>query len=316
MNDLVFLAFAISFVICGLLCRILLPVLHKLKFGQQVREEGPKAHLSKSGTPTMGGIAIIAAMLIGTAPFIGLNIDVVVIMVVTFIFSMIGLLDDLLKIVKKQSEGLKAWQKMAFQLIATIALVTYVGLAYDGGTCVLIPFYGIVDLGGWYYPVAIVAVLGTVNGGNFTDGLDGLASSVTVVICAFLAVASAVLKYSLEAPAIAMAGALLTFLIYNAYPAKLFMGDTGSLGIGGFVAAQALLMKMPVFLIICAFIYMIEIISVIMQVTYFKLTHGKRIFKMAPIHHHFELSGWSETRTVVLFTVVTIICCIIAYLGI
>lgn len=315
MDNIVFLSFGISFVICAVLCKVLLPVLHRLKFGQQVRAEGPKAHLAKSGTPTMGGIAIMLAMLIGTAPLIGVNIDAVVVMVITFIFAMIGFLDDMLKIVKKQSEGLKAWQKMAFQAVATIALVTYVGLAYDGGTSVLVPFYGMVDLGGWYFPVAIVAVLGTVNGANFTDGLDGLASSVTAVICAFLAAASLVLEYRLEAPALAMAGALLAFLLYNAYPAKLFMGDTGSLGLGGFVAAQALLMKMPIFLIICAFIYMIEIISVIMQVTYFKLTHGKRIFKMAPIHHHFELSGWSETQTVALFTVVTIICCIIAYLG-
>lgn len=312
---LTLLAFAISFIAGVILCKILIPVLHRLKFGQQVREEGPQAHLKKSGTPTMGGIMIVIAMMLGCAFFMRGSIDMAVILVMTFIFAIIGFLDDFLKILKRQSEGLKAWQKMGLQIIATVALVLYVGLATDAGTTTIIPFYGVVNLGGWYYPLAIVAVLGTVNGANFTDGLDGLASSVTGVICIFLVSASAALGAGLEAPAFAMFGALLAFLLFNSYPARVFMGDTGSLALGGFVAVMALMMRIPVFLIIFAFVYMMEIISVILQVGYFKLTHGKRIFKMAPIHHHFELSGWSETQTVTLFTITTVICCIIAYLG-
>lgn len=315
MDYTAYLAFGVSFILGAVLCKLLIPVLHKFKFGQYVRKEGPQSHISKSGTPTMGGIAIVVAMLVGSVFYIGGNMDTLIVMVMTFIFAIIGFLDDTLKILKKQSEGLKAWQKMGFQVLATVALVMYVGIASDGGTQTLIPFYGMIDPGGWFYPLAIVAVLGTVNGGNFTDGLDGLACSVTAVICAYLTVASVLLETALEGSSMAMAGALLAFLIYNAYPAKVFMGDTGSLALGGFVATQALLMKMPIFLIIFAFIYMIEIISVILQVSYFKLTGGKRIFKMAPIHHHFELSGWSETRTVTVFTIVTVICCIIAYLG-
>ena len=314
MKKIFFLALAISFAACVVLCIVLIPALRRLKLGQQVRDDGPRAHLSKSGTPTMGGIAIIAAMILGTVCFIR-NIDAVVVLIMTFIFALIGLLDDSLKIMKKQSEGLKAWQKMALQLVGAAALVLYVALATDNATLTIIPFYGTVDLGGWFYPVAIVAVLGTVNGANFTDGLDGLSSSVTIVICAFLVAASITLGESLEAPALAMAGALMAYLLFNAYPAKLFMGDTGSLALGGFVSSMALMMKIPVFLIIFAFIYMVEIISVILQVGYFKLTKGKRLFKMAPLHHHFELSGFSETRTVTLFTTVTVICCIIAYLG-
>lgn len=314
MNKITFLAFGIGFAACVVLLILLIPVLHKFKFGQQIRQEGPEAHLKKSGTPTMGGIAIVAAMIIGTAAFIR-NIEIIVILIITLVFGIIGLLDDMLKIMKKQSEGLKAWQKFGLQVIATLALVFYVGLATENGTQSIIPFFGTVDLGFWFYPIAIVAVLGTVNGANFTDGLDGLSSSVTAIICGFLAVCSVVLESSLEAGALAYAGALLAFYLFNAYPAKIFMGDTGSLAMGGFVAAMALMMKIPVFLIIFAFIYMIEIISVILQVGYFKLTHGKRLFKMAPIHHHFELSGFSETRTVALFDVVTLICCIIAYTG-
>ena len=314
MDKLILLAPAISFVICVIGIAIMIPILKKLNFGQQIRKEGPQAHLAKSGTPTMAGIVIIIAMVLGSLMFVR-DMNMVVLLVITFIFGIIGLLDDSLKILKKQSEGLKAWQKMAFEVVAAVALVLYVAMATENGTQTLIPFCGTVDIGWWYYPLAIVAVLGTVNGANFTDGVDGLSSSVTIVICIFLAAASAFLGYSYAAPALAYAGALCAYLLYNAYPAKVFMGDTGSLAMGGFVAAAALLMKIPIFIIIFAFVYVAEIVSVILQVGYFKLTHGKRLFKMTPIHHHFELSGFSETRTVVLFTTVTVICCIIAYIG-
>ena len=179
----------------------------------------------------------------------------------------------------------------------------------------IVPFYGEVDLGGWFYPLGAVAVLGTVNGANFTDGLDGLASSVTIIISGFITVASVVLNEDAHAASLAMAGALMAFLFFNSYPAKVFMGDTGSLGLGGFVAVSALMLRMPIFLILVAFIYLAEILSVILQVGFFKLTHGKRIFKMSPIHHHFELCGWSETRVVTIFTIVTVLLCIVAYIG-
>ena len=314
MNKIYFLAPAISFTSGVILMFVLIPLLRRLHFGQPVREEGPKAHLSKNGTPTMGGIGIMIALIAGSIAFVR-DLDMIVILVITFIFAIIGLLDDSLKIIKKQSEGLKAWQKMAFQIIAAAALVLYVGLATDNGTQTIIPFYGIIDLKGWFYPIAFVAVLGTVNGANFTDGVDGLSSSVTSIICVFLAFASCALGAGYEPLALAMAGALIAYYLFNAYPAKIFMGDTGSLAMGGFVAAMALMMKIPVFLIIFALIYVVEILSVILQVGYFKLTHGKRLFKMAPIHHHFELSGFSETKTVALFDVVTVICCLIAYIA-
>lgn len=315
MNDLLFIAFGVGFLLCVILCPICIPLLHRLKFGQNVREEGPEAHLKKSGTPTMGGIMILVAMLVGSAIFSVNYPDVFYIMIFTALFGVIGLLDDILKIVRHQSEGLKAWQKMGLQILVTAALVLYIALASPMGTTTIIPFFGVVDLGGWFYPLAIIAILGTVNGANFTDGLDGLASSVTIVIGVFLTVAAQMIGSDAIPATLAMVGALTAFLIFNTYPAKVFMGDTGSLALGGFVAITAFSLRMPIFLILFAFIYLIEIISVILQVGVFKLTHGKRLFRMAPIHHHFELGGWSETRVVCVFTIVTVILSVIAYIG-
>lgn len=314
MNKIYFLAAAISFTLGVILMFVLIPLLRRLKFGQPVRDDGPQAHLAKNGTPTMGGIGIMIALIAGSAAFVK-NLDMIIILVITCIFAIIGVLDDSLKIIKKQSEGLKAWQKMLLQIIAAAALVLYVAMATENGTQTIIPFYGVIDLKGWFYPIALIAVLGTVNGANLTDGVDGLSSSVTSIICVFLAFASAALGAGLEPLALAMAGALVAYYLFNAYPARIFMGDTGSLAMGGFVCAMALMMKIPIFLIIFALIYVAEIVSVILQVGYFKLTHGKRLFKMAPLHHHFELSGFSETKTVALFDVVTVICCIISYLA-
>ena len=310
-----FIALGVSLVLGLILCPIFIPLLHKMKFGQYVREEGPEAHLKKSGTPTMGGIMILIAMLVGSAVVSIWYPDVFYVMLFTFLFGVIGLFDDVLKITKHQSEGLKAWQKMGLQIIVTAAMILFVGL-HEGGTSTIIPFYGEVVLGGWFYPIAAVAILGTVNGANFTDGLDGLASSVTAVITIFFTIAAVMMKSDMVGSSLAMLGALLAFLCFNAYPAKVFMGDTGSLALGGFVSVTAMIMRMPIFLIIIAFIYMIEIISVILQVGYFKLTHGKRIFKMAPIHHHFELCGWSETKVVTVFTIITIALCAVALIGI
>ncbi|MCQ2529855.1 MAG: phospho-N-acetylmuramoyl-pentapeptide-transferase [Lachnospiraceae bacterium] len=317
MNWLTLIAAGIAFVVGIILVPVFIPILKKLKFGQQVREDGPQAHLKKSGIPTMGGICIVIAMIVGTAVFFPQTAaHTIPVAACTFLFALIGFLDDYLKIKKKQSEGLKAWQKMALQIIFMVALMLYVALGTENGTSTMIPFYGMVDLKGWFYPIAVIAILGTVNGANFTDGLDGLASCVTIVITLFFTVATAMLSNFLDPASLAMLGALVAFLVFNHYPAKIFMGDTGSLALGGYVAAEAFLLKMPIMLILVAFIYLIEIISVILQVGYFKLTHGKRLFRMAPIHHHFELGGWSEVKVVIMFTIITLVLSIIAVLGI
>lgn len=310
-----FIALGLSLVIGLILCPIAIPLLHKMKFGQYIREEGPEAHLKKSGTPTMGGIMILLAMLAGSAVVSIWYPDVFYVMIFTFLFGIIGLIDDLLKLARHQSEGLKAWQKMGLQIIVTAILVIYIGVLVPNGTQVLIPFYGMMDLHGWFFPVAVVAILGTVNGANFTDGLDGLASSVTAVIAGFFTIAGTMLLSDVVGSSLAMIGALLAFLCFNSYPAKVFMGDTGSLALGGFVAVTALMLRMPIFLILIAFIYLAEILSVMLQVGFFKLTHGRRLFKMSPIHHHFELCGWSETRVVTVFTIITVVLCAVSLVG-
>ena len=310
-----FIALIISFILVVILCPIFIPILRKWKFGQNIREEGPEAHLKKSGTPTMGGVVILIAMLIGTLVFAFAYPQLFQIMLITFLFGLIGLIDDVLKIAKHQSEGLKAWQKMGLQIIVTVVFMLYIALASPSGTCMIIPFLGEVDMGFWFYPISIVAILGTVNGANFTDGLDGLASGVTVIITVFFTAAAIILHQNVYISGFAMIGALMAFLVFNAYPAKIFMGDTGSLALGGFVCGIAFMLKMPIFLIIVAFVYLAEILSVMLQVSYFKLTHGKRIFKMTPIHHHFELCGWSEVRVVVLFTVVSVLLGIVGFIG-
>ena len=317
MNWLTLIALAIGFAAGMILVPVFIPILKKFKFGQQVREEGPEAHLKKSGTPTMGGICIVIAFLLGTAFFIPLSAEAVPVMAATFLFSLIGFLDDYLKIKKQQSEGLKAWQKFLLQIIFAVGLMLYCSLALKHGTTTLIPFLGECDLHGFWYVITFFAIMGCVNGANFTDGLDGLLSSVTIVIALFLTVISVLFfgKGAFDPASLAILGALVAFLVYNHYPAKIFMGDTGSLAIGAFVAAEAMVFRMPVFLIFFAFIYLLEIVSVILQVGYFKLSHGKRIFRMAPIHHHFELGGMSENKVVVLFTVITVIGCLVAAAG-
>lgn len=308
-------ALVIGLVLGAVLCRLLIPVLHRFKFGQNVRQEGPKEHLKKAGTPTMGGIAIVIAFCAGALVFCGASEYMLPVVIFTFLFAVIGFLDDYLKIKKKQSEGLKAWQKMGLQIIVTAVLLIYIICFTENGTTTIVPFFGAVDFKAWLWPLGFFAILGTVNGANFTDGLDGLASSVTIVISLFLTFACALLIPGLAMAPTAMIGALIAFLIYNHYPAKLFMGDTGSLALGGFVAAMAFVMQIPIFLIFFAFIYLIEIISVILQVLYFKKTGGKRLFRMAPIHHHYELGGWSENKVVIVFSAVTLVLSVVAYIG-
>ena len=315
MGIYILIAVAISFGVGLILCPIAIPILHKLKFGQYIREEGPASHQKKSGTPTMGGIVIIIAFVLGSVFFIGNYPSVKYVVIFTCCFGIIGLLDDSLKLAKHQSEGLKSWQKFSLQIIVTALLLLYIALGTEEGTYLIIPFLGYFDMHGWFYPIAAIAILGTVNGANFTDGLDGLAATVTSVIAVFFTGAGIVLKAGITPSTCAMIGALFAFLFFNCYPAKVFMGDTGSLALGGFVAVVAMILKMPVFLIIVAFVYLAEIASVIIQVGYFKISHGKRIFKMSPIHHHFELCGWSETKVVTIFTIVTILLSAIAYAG-
>lgn len=308
----------VAFLVSVCLCPLLIPVLHKLKFGQYIREEGPAEHQKKSGTPTMGGIMILIGILLPSLFFVKDYPNIVPILFMTLGFGLIGFLDDFIKVVMKRNLGLRAWQKMALQILVTAVFLVYSLKVNNLGTEILIPFAGItVEMPAWLYVIFIFfVVVGTVNGANLTDGLDGLASSVTVMIAVFFTVVSMITGGGIEPVTGAVVGSLLGFLLFNCYPAKVFMGDTGSLALGGFVAASACMMKMQIFLLLVAVIYVVETISVILQVVYFKLTHGKRLFKMAPIHHHFELCGWSETRVVAVFSIVTALCCLIALKGI
>ena len=314
----IFLPAFISFALTVLLCPIFIPILHRMKFGQFIREEGPESHLKKAGTPTMGGIVMLAAFTVSSLAYMFNESQIFPVILLTVGFGFIGFLDDFIKLAKKRSLGLRAWQKLGLQIVLTGYFAYVIMSDYPELTQIIIPFTGgqvVWNLGVLFVPFVFIAVLGTVNGANFTDGLDGLATSVTVVIAMFFAIFSLRIESPVYLTAMIMIGTLLGFLIFNTYPAKVFMGDTGSLALGGFVAAEAFMLKVPLFIIIVAFIYLAEILSVMLQVSYFKITHGKRIFKMSPIHHHFELSGFEETRVVAMFTVVTILCCFIGFIA-
>lgn len=290
--------------------------LHKLKFGQFIRDDGPESHLKKSGTPTMGGILFLLGILAGSLFYIGNYPKLIPILFVTLGFGLIGFLDDYIKVVMKRSLGLTPAQKMLGQIIITAIFAFYMIKISDLGTDILIPFSGgkTLELGWMYVPILFFVVLGTVNGANFTDGLDGLASSVTILIAVFFTVIAMTSDAGIHPVTCAVIGALLGFLCFNTHPAKVFMGDTGSLALGGFVVSSAYMLKMPLFLPIVAFIYFVEVLSVIIQVTYFKRTK-KRIFRMAPIHHHFELGGWPETKVVSIFSIVTAVLCLVGMLA-
>lgn len=312
----------IAFVISLTLCPIIIPFLRKLKWGQYVRSNGPKSHLRKTGTPTMGGIVILLGIVLTSVIYVKDNKDIIPVLFATVGFGLIGFLDDYLKVIMKRSMGLKVWQKLLGQILVTTIFVIYFTYYTDVGTSVLLPFTGgflkgyYLEVGIWFVPMMIFIILGTVNGANFTDGLDGLAASVTLQITTFFSVAAIVVGSSISPITNAAAGSLLGFLVFNIYPARVFMGDTGSLALGGFVAASAFMLKMPLFLMIVGLVYLIEVISVMLQIIYFRITGGKRLFRMAPIHHHFELCGWSEMKVVSVFSIVTALCCIIALLGI
>lgn len=297
-----FFAGGMAFVIALIVGPLVIPVLRRMKVGQSIREEGPQRHYAKAGTPTMGGVIIIAALTVPALVYGGRSSEVWLALFVTVGHGIIGFIDDFIKVVLKRSLGLKARQKLFGQIIMAIALA-YIATTYFGrGTDLWVPILGInLDFGPLYYILIFLVLVGTTNAVNLTDGLDGLAAGTTTVA----AMAYTVIAMSFDSPGLAifsvsLAGATLGFLRYNIHPAKVFMGDTGSLALGGALASVAVMTKTELLLILVGGIFVIEALSVIIQVISFKST-GKRVFKMSPIHHHFELSGWSETKVVTVF---------------
>lgn len=318
MNSVILISVLVSFAISVLLGPLVIPFLRRLKIGQTERTEGPESHLKKNGTPTMGGIIILVSVVVTSLLFVRNYPRIIPVLFLTLGFGLVGFLDDYIKVVLRRSMGLRAWQKFALQILVTGIFAFYLLRYTDVSLAMKVPFFAGVylDFGWLNIPILFFVVIGTVNGTNFTDGLDGLASSVTVLVATFFTVVAIGTNSGIEPITCAVVGALLGFLLFNVHPASVFMGDTGSLALGGFVAAAAIMMQMPLFIVIVGLVYLVEVLSVIMQVTYFKATGGKRIFKMAPIHHHFELCGWSETRVVAVFSIVTALLCLVALMGV
>lgn len=329
-------AAVIAFAVSALVGKFLIPILHKLKYGQTILDIGPAWHKKKEGTPTMGGIMFIigiaVAVIVGVIGmfFFGnvyepsdYSFSKEVMMVfaccgMALLYGAVGFLDDFIKVVKKRNLGLTAKQKLGFQFAIAILFVVFNALL-GYGSKTYIPFAGTVDMGNFaiiYHIICVIVIVGIVNAVNLADGIDGLVGSETFFVSAFYMIIASIMSYSATSVmSAAVAGGCLGFLIWNLHPAKVFMGDTGSLFLGGIVCAIAFAMNMPIILIPMALIYIIEMFSVILQVTYFKLTHGKRLFKMSPIHHHFEKCGWSETKIVVVFSAFTfVVGCIVTLL--
>ena len=312
---------ALSLILALAMGPILIPLLHKLKFGQSIREEGPKWHAKKSGTPTMGGIIFIISSILSTELIIlfskKTDLELQIIVITSLLFGIIGFVDDFIKVVLKRNLGLTSGQKFLSQILASI-MGTY-ALSHFGSldTSIIVPFMSkAVDIGLFVFPLIILVQLSVVNSVNLTYGLDGLATTVTLIVGVFLTICAFKLhEYTIGVFMGAISGGCLGFLAFNRYPAKVFMGDTGSLFLGGSVAMCAIGLKMPLILILVGAVYLIETLSVIIQVTSFKLT-GKRVFKMSPIHHHFEMCGYSEKKIVTLFSVATLIMCVISYFGV
>jgi len=309
----------IAFIIAVIITKVEIPVL-RAKAGQNIREDGPESHLSKAGTPSMGGIAIISAAVIATLVagliWSGKLSEILLILFVFVGFGFIGFFDDYLKVIKKVNEGLKPYQKLGLQIIISVALAVYLAVCSESSTFVYIPIADIyLDFGIFYIPFIVFVVLAMTNAVNLTDGLDGLASGVTAFVTLFFAVAGMIYGfYSGAYFCAAVCGACLGFLVFNKNPAKVFMGDTGSLALGGGLAAAAIVMKLELLLPVVGLLYVIEALSVVLQVGYFKISGGKRIFKMAPIHHHFEKCGYTEVQVVTAFWIFTVICCIIGFI--
>lgn len=316
-------AAAASFLMAAALGPVAIPLLRRLKFGQSIREEGPKWHSKKQGTPTMGGLIfivgiVLATLCFGVMDYMKGDLRPVLGILMACGFGFVGFIDDYIKAVKKRNLGLTAKQKFLLQLLVGAAYLCSMSLAGYLDTQLYIPFFNIkIELGIFYYALALFLIAGLVNGVNLTDGLDGLASSVTVpVAILFTVIAWQVGLVGTSAFGAAVAGGLCGFLIYNANPAKVFMGDTGSLFLGGAVCALGFSLNMPLVIVVAGFLYCFEAISDILQVCYFKATHGKRLFKMAPFHHHLELCGMSERKIVALFTIITVLLCIVSYMGV
>lgn len=307
----------LSFALSAFLGPLLIPFLRWLKCGQTVRDNGPATHLGKTGTPTMGGILILISVTATTLLFMRDYPKAAPVLFLTVGFGLIGLMDDYIKVVFRRSEGLSPLQKLFGQMVVTGFFAWFLTQYTDVGLAMKLPFCEdrYLDFGLWNIPVLFFIVLGTANGTNFTDGLDGLAGSVTLIVAVFFSVVAVGTSAGIEPVTCAVVGALLGFLLFNVYPAEVFMGDTGSLALGGFVAGCSYMLQMPLFLAIVGIVYLMEVLSVILQVGYFKLSGGRRLFKMAPLHHHFELCGLSETRITTLFAAVTALMCLLALQG-
>lgn len=306
---------AISFILAAVLGFVLIPLLHRLKFGQSIRDEGPAWHQKKSGTPTMGGIifiiATLCAMLIAVR-----DVKAIAVMGCALLFGVIGFADDYIKICKKRNLGLTAAQKFVAQIVAATAFMLFVMVRGENAD-ILVPFTDFrLDLGIFYLPLNIILMVGIVNSVNLTDGLDGLAGFSSLAVAVFFAFfAKNAGQDGIAVLMAALAGGVAGFLIYNIYPARVFMGDTGSLFLGGIISAAAVYLGFQIMLIICCMVFIFETLSVMIQVTSFKLT-GKRVFKMSPIHHHFEMCGFKETKIVFMFTAITVILCMISYISV
>ncbi len=331
-NLFVVVAVGIAFLVTSVSGIWLLPMLRKLNFGQTILDIGPKWHKNKQGTPTMGGIMFIAGIAFavvagytmlaygtpegGVTAFLGNEIYRARLfygLILAIGFGLIGFADDYIKVVKKQNEGLKPMQKIVLQTLIGCVYLSLLYISGDKMTTLIIPFLGTIDIGLFYYPYAIFVMIATSNAVNLTDGIDGLLSSVTFVVgIAFMVITGMLYMNEMAIMAGALAGGCLGFLVWNFYPAKVFMGDTGSLFLGGVVLALAFGTGLSFFILLVGIIYVIEAGSVALQMTYFKITKGKRIFKMSPIHHHYEMSGWSEVKIVVIFSIITAIACAIA----
>ena len=321
-----------SFAITALSGKVLIPFLKKLKYGQTILDIGPKWHKAKEGTPTMGGLMFIlgivvsiltvgaTAMLIIKNPSVSQRLELLRIsagVIMALLFAAVGFIDDYIKVVKKRNLGLTAKQKMLLQILIAAAYLLMLYLGGDRQTSVYIPFIASIDLGIFYYPISVFLIVGFVNAVNLTDGIDGLASSVTFVVALGFMFASTILNMAFPSYlSAALAGGCLGFLVYNFYPAKVFMGDTGSMFLGGLTVALAFSIKQPLLIVLFGIIYLMEAGSVMLQVAYFKLTHGKRIFKMSPIHHHYEMLGWSEVKIVLVFSLVALVGSVLAIFSI
>lgn len=330
MHNIIF-ATIVSFLVCLVLGPLTIPILQKLKFGQTIRDDGPQSHLSKAGTPTMGGIIIVLAIIVASVLFTWGDWEYTIFAILfTLGFGLIGFFDDLIKIVKKRSLGLKAYQKIIGQFVLAIAISLYCYYNPNMGSTIYVPFFNVQwDLGVFYIPIMVIFIIGITNSVNLTDGLDGLASGVSLIVAAAFAIilmfasnlvtqsgniAQGIKLSNMSVFAAATAGACLGFLRFNSNPARLFMGDTGSMALGGALCAMSMAYGLEILLLIMGFMFVLSSISVILQVGSYKLRHGKRVFKMAPLHHHFELLGFPEQKIVSMYMIITTILCLLCLL--